>query len=339
VFLLISISILFGQINITGYVETRPYLAWSDSVNVYGYNRGWLEFKSSDVNYGTQLAFDCVVPYDSIPFANIVESISISRLALWLGPENLRITVGKQRLYWGVARVFRPLDIFNPLNFLEPGYERPGYNAILGYASIGALTSLRGIYVPQYNLKRSFLGLRFGTNLMKNDVGFNFMHRSSERRTIVGAEVTGDFIVGYWSEFSYTWEDTTQYAKISTGIDYTFPFFIYGMVEYFYDGSGETDPNNYNFTQRMLGERMLLAQQYLYVSIGTIHNPFLRPSINAVINLNDGGTILIPQISYSVFENTEVTFGLNFFLGSQSSEFKSLLPFDGQIYMWARVYF
>ena len=332
-------SILVGQIDIYGYVETRPYLAWGDSVNIYGYNRGWLEFKSNDVNYGTQIAFDCIVPYDSTAFFNVAERISISRLALWLGPENLRMTVGKQRLYWGVARVFRPLDIFNPLNFFEPGYERPGYNAILGYVSIGTLTSLRGIYVPQYNLKRSFVGLRFGSNVFENDIGFSIMHRPSERKTIIGGEVTGEFIVGYWSEFSHTWEATTHYAKISTGIDYTFPFFIYGMIEYFYDGSGEADPDNYDFNQLILGERMLLAQQYLYASIGTIQNPFLRPSINAVINLNDGGTILIPQISYSLFENTEVTVGLNYFLGSKSSEFKSLLPFDGQLYMWARIYF
>lgn len=87
--------------------------------------------------------------------------------------------------------------------------------------------------------------------------------------------------IGYWGEFSYTQEDTVRYLKTSFGIDYTFPFPVYGMVEYFYDGSGEDNPANYDFTKVISG----LAQQYLYIILGSVHNPFLRPAAGSIINL------------------------------------------------------
>ncbi len=336
---LISILSLFGPADVSGYLEARLIIAWNNSVNIYGYNRGWLQFKADGLNYGTQIAFDCIVQYDTTYFVNILENIDVSRLMLWLGPENLRITVGKQRLYWGVARIFRPLDVFNPINLFEPDYERPGSNAILGYLSAGALSSFRGIYVPRYNFQRSLLGLRFGTNLHKNDIGLNLIYKPSDSRKIVGFEVTGDLIVGYWAELSYTREDTVQYTKASLGCDYTFPFPLYSMVEFFYDGSGEGNPEKYDVTKIISGERVTLARQYLYISIGWVDDPFSRPSINAVINLSDRGIILIPRIYYSIFENAELTLGLNYFLGSNSSEFRNISSFDGQAYIWARVYF
>lgn len=330
---------LVSQVDISGYVETRPYLTWNDSVYIVGYNRGWLEFKTDGLQYGSQLAFDLIIPYDTTSLNYALDNIAISRLALWLGPENLRIIAGKQRLYWGVARVFRPLDVFNPINFFEPGYERPGSNAFLGYIALGRLTSMRAIFVPEYTLEKSFSGVRVGSHFFENDVGLNVMHRAQERKTILGAEMTGELEVGYWGEFSYVWEDTLDYAQVSIGIDYTFPFMMYTMFEYFFDGSGETKPDNYDFLKIIRGERTTLAQQYLYMTVSAMHNPFLRPAMNAIINFNDGGFILIPQIYYAVYENAEIVSGMNIFIGSDESEFRNITPYNGAVYIWAKVYF
>lgn len=327
------------QIDISGYVETRPYLLWNDSLRISGYNRGWLEFKTDGLKYGSHLALDLIIPYDTTAFNYAIDNVTISRLALWLGPENLRIIAGKQRLYWGVARVFRPLDVFNPINFFEPGYERPGSNALLGYVALGSLTSIRGIFVPEYTLRESFSGVRLGSNFLENDVGLNAMHRAEPKKTILGAEITGELEVGYWGEFSYTWEDTFDYAKVSIGIDYTFPFMVYTMFEYFFDGSGVSNSDDYDFTKIIRGERVTLAQNYFYVAIGSSYNPFFRPVMNAVINMNDKGFILIPQLSYAIFENAEITAGMNIFIGSDESEFKNITPYDGAVYVWAKIYF
>ncbi|MBE0432306.1 hypothetical protein IBX73_02435 [candidate division WOR-3 bacterium] len=326
-------------IDMGGYVETRPYVTWGDSTDFLGYNRGWLEFKTDMVKYGAQIAFDLIVPYDTGSPGYALDNIEISRLTVWLGDEKARVVAGKQSLYWGVGRVFRPLDVFNRTNYFEPGYERAGSNALLGYLSLGDLTSVRGVVMPRGDVEKTLAGMRTGANLAGNDIGFTVMHQSSERRTIVGGEVTGELAVGYWGEIANTWHDTVDYSRMSAGLDYTFPLAIYTMIEYFFDGSGESDPAYYNYTLIASGERQTLAQHYLYTSIGLLYNPFLRPSLSAITNLNDRGTIVIPQLSYGIFENAEITLGLNYALGSTESEFRNIMPYRGAVYVWARVYF
>jgi hypothetical protein len=334
----ILIFSLFNEFGMSGYAESRPYLILDDTLTFNGYNRGWLEFKQDAAKFGSQIAFDCRMPYDTA-LVSLIDQISISRLSLWIGPENLRVTAGRQRLYWGVARVFSPLDILNPANYLEPGYERSGTNAILGYAAFGSMTSLRGIVVPKTNVKQSISGFRFGTNLFKNDLGLDVFHRQSSPMTMIGGEITGEAKIGYWSEFSYVFEDTSDYPKASIGVDYTFPFMLYCMLEFLHDGSGVSEPQEYDLSRILNGERSLLAQDYLYGSIGIAQNPVFRPSLSAVINLDDTGFILIPQVYYSIFDNTDLTLGSNIIGGSSLSEFRNLFSADAAFYIWARVYF
>jgi hypothetical protein len=47
----------------------------------------------------------------------------------------------------------------------------------------------------------------------------------------------------------------------------------------------------------------------------------------------------MPQVSFPIFENTDIIVGLNYFIGSQRSEFKNITPFDGAVYTWMKVYF
>ncbi len=336
---LILAAMVFAQINIGGYVETRPYVTWSDSTYFTGYNRGWLEFKNEARDYGIQLAFDLILPYDTTSFDYAVDKIDISRLALWLGKEQSRVIIGKQSLYWGVSRVFRPLDIFNRVNYFEPSYERPGSNALLGFLSLGSLSSIRAIILPDGDFKRTLAGARLGTNIIKNDIGLTVLHRNTERRTIIGGEITGELLVGYWAEGSFTWEQESDYSKLSLGIDYTFPLMIYTMIEFFFDGSGKDDPVDYEYEKIASGERQTLAQQYIYASIGLLRNPFLRPMVSTIVNINDRGFILIPSISYGILENTELTLGMNYAIGPEESEFRNITEYRGAVYLWLKTYF
>lgn len=336
---MILILLVISGLNANGYVETRPYLTWNDSTNILGYNRGWLEFMTESEEYGAQLALDLIVPYDTTSLAYVEGNTRISRLALWIGKEHSRIIVGKQSLYWGVARIFRPLDIFNRVNYFEPGYERAGSNALLGYYSFGRLSSIRGIAMPRGEIKKTLLGTRIGTNIFENDIGITVMHESYDKRTIVGGEIAGEILLGYWGEMSFTWDDTVDYSKISFGIDYTFPLTIYAMIEYFFDGSGEDDPEFYDYARVTSGERQTLAQQYLYVSAGLVQNPFLRPSVSSIINLIDGGVILIPHVQYAIFDNVEISTGLNYTIGAEDSEFRNITTHRGAAYIWVKVYF
>jgi hypothetical protein len=332
---------IFHQYDLFGYAETRPYVLIGDSTVFTGCNRGWVELSAGGDRYGAQIAGELIVPYDTSFFSTIKEQISISRLAVWLGPEIARIIVGKQLLYWGVGRVFRPLDIFNPVNYVEPTYERAGSNALLGYVALGGLSSIRGIIQPHGELEQSLYGVRVGTHVVKNDISFSTMHRHSERMTLIGGDIAGELLVGYWGEYGYTKEDTIDYSKCTIGIDYTFPYMLYAMAEYFFDGSGVDDPSDYDYSLIRSGLRTTLGQHYVYASVSTVPNPLdvFRPSLSALVNLKDHGWICIPQVTIVPYENTDVNVGLNIFLGPDQSEFVNLVPYDVCVYTWLKIYF
>jgi hypothetical protein len=195
------------------------------------------------------------------------------------------------------------------------------------------------VLIPSGEVENTLFGIRTGTNIVKNDVGITVMHRSSEERTIIGGEIAGELLLGYWIEGAFAWEDTLDYSRVTIGLDYTFPYMIYTLLEYYFDGSGEDDPEYYDYTKIVTGERQTLAQQYIYASIGLSYNPFLRPSLSAIVNLDDQGFILVPSISYAVLENTELTLGMNYAIGSEESEFRNLTEYRGAVYLWLKTYF
>lgn len=336
-----ALLILFmnGRADFAGYAETRIFLTGADSINFFGYSRGWLELKAGADNYGGQAAFDFISAYDTAHFAGVRSGIEISRLAVWLGPENLRLTAGKQRILWGVARVFRPLDIINPVNFLEPGYERSGFPAILAEFAPGRLTDIRVLCLPRYNLNDATYAGRFGTNLYKNDIGLNVFYRPDESQTVLGADLAGEIAAGYWVEGTFTRDDTSGYGKIAVGLDYTFPGMVYAMAEYFFDLSGESEPDEYDYQKLLNGSRGTLGQNYLYLSLALCRGLVLSPSLNAVGNLDDRTGIIIPRTTCQPWDNIELNFGVNVPFGSRTGEFRRAAACDLMVFVWGKVYF
>jgi hypothetical protein len=336
-----ALLILFinGRADFSGYAETRIFLSGADSINFFGYSRGWLELNTDADYYGGQAAFDYTAAYDTAHFAGVRSGIEISRLAIWLGPENLRITAGKQRILWGVARVFRPLDMINPVNFFEPGYERIGFPAILTSFAPGRLTDIRLLCRPRFNLGDGLYAGRFGTNLFKNDIGLNIFYRPAEEQIVFGGDLAGELAAGYWVEGTYTRDDSSGYGKITFGLDYTFPGAVYAMAEYFFDMSGESNPDEYDYQKLISGERGTLGQNYLYLSIALARGLVFSPGLNAVCNLDDRTGIIIPQTSCQPWDNVELSFGVNVPFGSNSGEFRRIAAYDLMVFLWGKVFF
>lgn len=336
---IILIIFLNNRADLSGYVESRTFAAGPDNFFIEGYGRGWLELKTGGDFYGGQAAFDFITPYDTVHFAGVTPGLDIARLAVWLGPENLRVTCGKQRIIWGVARVFRPLDLFNPADILEPGYQRPGITSILGSYAPGRLTDIRLLCQPRFYPADIRYAGRVGTNLLKNDLGLNAFYQPEERIWVAGADLAGELLVGYWAEATITREDSLHYFKATLGADYTFPGMVYALAEYFHDQSGEKDPADYDYQQLISGERSTLGQNYLYLSLTLARGLSLSPGLNVAGNLDDRSGILMPQVSIQPWDNTDLNLGMIVPFGAETGEFRRVRGFDAMAFVWAKVYF
>jgi hypothetical protein len=329
------------RLDINGYVETRPYVLWGDSTRLSGVSRAWIEGKAAYLLYGGHVGVTMQVPYDTIASAMLQESVTISRCAVWVGPEQARVIIGKQRIDLGVGRVFRPLDVFNPVNYFEPGYERSGVNAVMGYYGFDRVTSVRAIYTPTFDWQNTTAGINFRATFLHTDVGISAIHQPERPLTLVGGDIAGELLVGYWGEYVFVQDDDDDYSRYVVGLDYSFPLRIYAMAEFFFDGSGVNDPAQYDFNDIITGRRQTLAQHYLYCSLSTIPLPFnvLRPAMNVLVNFDDTGIILIPHLDIVPFDNIDIAVGLNIFLGPVDGEFVNRTSFNGTAYIWAKVYF
>jgi hypothetical protein len=200
---------------------------------------------------------------------------------------------------------------------------------------------VRGVYVPTYDWEHSITGISVRTTLVHNDIGVSGIHDAEYPYTLIGGEIAGELLVGYWGEYAFIQDSIDDFSKFTVGLDYSFPLRLYAMCEYFFDGSGVNDPARYEYSLVLTGERQTLAQHYLYGSISTIPLPFdvFRPSISALVNLDDQGVVLIPQIAVMPFDNADIAVGSNIVIGADECEFRNLTPFNGAMYIWLKVYF
>lgn len=84
--------------------------------------------------------------------------------------DSVTLTVGRQRIGWGTARFFSPMDIFNPISPLQVETdEREGVDAALAeFRSYGAFR-WNVVYAPQDGFRRSTSAVRLSRTIRNYD--------------------------------------------------------------------------------------------------------------------------------------------------------------------------
>jgi len=102
-------------------LETRNRLAWGEDLRAqpdlrssFGRDPGWLDLD--------------ILPVDQ---AGAVLSLAVDRAWMDWNAGNWRLSVGRQRVNWGMALAWNPNDLFNAYDVLDLDYpERPGSDAV-----------------------------------------------------------------------------------------------------------------------------------------------------------------------------------------------------------------
>jgi hypothetical protein len=92
-------------------------------------------------------------------------------------------------------------------------------------------------------------------------------------------------------------------------------------VEYFHQGSGRRRRGPDDLLVQLSGERLVLAEDYLFVSGERLFRDYLTVMAGGLVNLNDGSLVMMPEASYSVYDNFEVALGSTILLGDDGTEF------------------
>ncbi len=115
------------------------------------------------------------------------------------------LTAGRQRIGWGTARFWSPMDMFNPISPLQvESEERQGVDAaLLAFSSPGALR-WNVVYAPQDGFRRSTSALRLSRTIHNYD--FDVVAARFGQDWTTGLDFAGQLRgAGLRGELTYRW--------------------------------------------------------------------------------------------------------------------------------------
>lgn len=233
------------------------------------------------------------------------------------------IRFGRQRVAWGTAMLWNPMDILNPFNPLQlERQERQGIDAILVDWNYGVLSRLSAVYAKQRS--GDSRAMRWRSNVSGTDI--SLMVGEFRDNRVGGLDFAGQIDdIGIRGEMTVT--DTTAgdtYVQGIIGFDYTFPSTLSFNVEAYYNGQGNSDTLDYDFSRLLTGEIQSLAKHYLGGYVSYDITPLLQSRNYLILNLDDSSMFLAPSLVYSINDNTEGVAGIQAYEGNSGSEFGSL---------------
>ncbi len=239
-------------------------------------------------------------------------------LDLSLAEVDLRF--GRQRIAWGTAMLWNPMDILNPFNPIQlERQEREGVDAILMDWNYNALSRVSLVYAKLQSSESKAMRWR------SNQKGFDLslMAGRFHGNTVVGFDFAGQIAeIGVRGEITQTDSANARgFTRAVIGADYTFVNTLSFNIEIYYNGQGVADPASYEFNRRLTGEMQSLARRYLGGSLGYDITPLLQWHSYLIINLDDDSVFFAPSLLYSLTDNIEVSMGVQAFNGGVGTEY------------------
>lgn len=296
---------------ITLRLELRNRLFYGDNVsNIVGYS----EIISND-NGVIDFSWNIINNKD------ILFNTTIDRALVNYTKGNWDITLGRQRVNWGMNLVWNPNDVFNTYNFLDFDYEeRPGSDAIRAQYYLDDFTKIeiaakkgRGKYdhivAAMYKFNKWSYDIQLITGVYQNDWVF-------------GAGWAGNLKnAGFKGEASYfvpykTYFNSKKVLSASVSVDYGFKkgLYINGSILYNTSANNSSDVIDY-LSYTNLSAKNLMPYKYSgFLQLAKEFNPIFKGAVSTMYSPTNHSAIVIPSLYYSMAENWELNFtGQSFF--------------------------
>lgn len=296
---------------ITVRLELRNRLFYGDNVkNIFGFSG----FISHD-NGITDLSWN-IIDNNELLF-----NATIDRALINYTKGDWDITLGRQRVNWGMNLIWNPNDIFNTYNFLDFDYEeRPGSDAIrmqyfLGDFSKIEVTAKKGrskndhIVAAMYKFNKSSYDIQLITGVYQKD-------------WVIGAGWAGNLKnAGFKGEVSYfvpykTYFNSENVLSASVSVDYGFKKGLYINGSVLYNGSADDSFGNIGSLLYVnLSAKNLMPYEYSgFLQLAKEFTPIFKGSMSTIYSPTNHSVIIVPSLDYSVATNWELNLtGQSFF--------------------------
>jgi hypothetical protein len=263
---------------------------------------------------------------------------NFDRLNIRFDHSRFQIVLGRQALTWGVSYFWPALDLFAPFTPEQIDREyKAGIDAVRVIIPLGSLSEvefLGAVLGPSFHDDASF-GALLRWNVGSADIGF--MAGSFHQDTVVGGFVTAN-VLGTGVRGEIAWTDSgdptdvlrerRRFWRGSVGVDRQLTPSLNLVSELAWNGYGTSETRLYPLwliSDRVLrGEVNGLARLYAGLTLTWLAHPLFTVSGTSLINWDDGSVMLVPNLLWSLGDNTDAILGGQFGFGEGLQN--SLIP-------------
>jgi len=246
---------------------------------------------------------------------NILFNTMIDRALINYTKGNWDITLGRQRVNWGMNLAWNPNDIFNTYNLLDFDYEeRPGSDAVriqyyLGDFNKIEVTAKKGrsgadhIAAIMYKFNKWVYDIQIFSGIYQKDWVSGIGWAGNLKNAGFKGEVS--YFVPFESYF-----DSRNTLSASISIDYAFQkgLFVNGSVLY-NSLANDSSSNLGTLIYSNLSAKILMPFSYSYfLQFSKEITPIMNWNFSAIYSGTRQSVIFMPSINYSIATNWNLSF-------------------------------
>ena len=264
-----------------------------------------------------------IYPDEDAPEGSFGLFHNLDRAAVAYGANFADITIGRQAIAWGSARVVNPTDVIAPYAYNQLDTEdRIGVDAIRVQIPIGVLGEFDTGYVfgENFAFGKSAFFLRTQLNAVETDFSISLL--GFREHLMTGFDIArGIGGAGFWLETAYVYanafdgenEEAENYLRASIGLDYSFGGVAYGFIEYHFSGAGAQEPEDYldnlNRPAYTDGAVYLMGRHYFVPGLTFQITPLISLSGVVLSNIADPSVFPSLQVEYNFAQDIYLSAG------------------------------
>jgi len=261
---------------------------------------------------------------------SFVGHTEFDRLFARVSYSRFELTLGRQRVNWGIDLVWNPNDIFNTFSYLNLEYpERPGTDAVTLKAYTGQLSYIEAVYQPHKTDDSSAYGVRYRANIARTD--FQFLVARMAGFYMLGGGLSselGQFAIR--SEVSYfhairSSEKSGLVATLSADRSFGSNSFVQlGALYNSFGSKGSHEPISLIEPQAQSPMMLSRGKVNLFVGVNSTVATLFTPSLAILANPTDWSAAVIPSLGYSASDNLTLALTAMLFAGNRTDEYPSI---------------
>ena len=292
-----------------------------------------------------------IYPSQDESTANVGIYHNLDRASVQISTDFADISIGRDAIAWGSARIINPTDIVAPYNYDQLDTEdRVGVDAVRIRIPVGILGEMDTGYIfgTGFNFDKSAIFLRTQLNAVETD--FSILLLEFQKNLLLGLDIArGIGGAGFWFETAYVFAEpfdgpntSENYLRASVGLDYNFGGETYTFVEYHFNGVGTNKPENFldNLDQPAYVRGGVYLLGLHYIAPGFTHQltPLISFSGQLLFNLSDPSAWIAPQIAYNIAEDIHLSVGGFISIGKRPKN-KDLTQFQSEFGTYPNLFF